>query len=636
MAAIVRDIVKKGLIAQDRGRWILTAPLPDIYPGIPETLQQMLEIQFEQLSEEEQHYLESCSVIGERFSVWAAAAMLDTSPISIEETCGRLAQRQQFIRFVGIHEAANGTDSAHYEFRHSLYRQALYRRLSSPNRSKLHQRLGEALMGAQPAGRRELASELALHFEQGRDYEQATRWLMLTAENDSRRFAHGDSIRVLQHALELASLLAGNIRPELEIQILQCIGDAHYALGAMSDSALAYKTAAARAAEAGLRPAQIDVLARLAVPAWYLDPTGSNGVCEQAIAVSREHGDPLLMAQAQLAAACFRLVYDAWRDEDAETGASAYRIIHRLSSADVPEDVLYAYVQTMQGHYEEALRHAESVTIATSNPATHLLAAGARILSLMLWGRFGEVLRIVRSGRELARKNGEDAWMFITVETWLRGLCFDFGGVLQLSKMIMRSDAEQHAAQPRTIAMMACGYAEIFRGRLAEALQFFAIVRDPRKTPKFFLHWHWRLHAELGATEAFLNAGDVANARRQADGFLQSALSTAEPNMQAHAWDVKSRTARAAKDFDSATECIHNALAILDRFEIPLAGWQVHRTAWNLYAALGDREKADRHRARAQRLIMSVADSFEPGEPLRESFLAAPPIRRIFEQYTSA
>jgi len=202
--------------------------------------------------------------------------------------------------------------------------------------------------------------------------------------------------------------------------------------------------------------------------------------------------------------------------------------------------------------------------------------------------------------------------------------------------MIMRSDAEQHATQPRTIAMMACGYAEIFRGRLEEALQFFAIVCDPRKTPKFFLHWHWRLHAELGATEAFLNAGDVANARRQADGFLQSALSTAEPNMQAHAWDVKSRTARAAKDFDSATECIHNALAILDRFEIPLAGWQVHRTAWNLYAALGDREKADRHRARAQGLIMSVADSFEPGEPLRESFLAAPPIRRIFEQYTSA
>ena len=72
------------------------------------------------------------------------------------------------------------------------------------------------------------------------------------------------------------------------------------------------------------------------------------------------------------------------------------------------------------------------------------------------------------------------------------------------------------------------------------------------------------------------------------------------------------------------------------QFEIPLAAWQVHRTAWDLYAELGDREKAAQHRARAQEIIMSVADSFEPGEPLRETFLSAPPIRHIFEQHTSA
>jgi len=116
----------------------------------------MLENQFEQLSAEEQRILETCSVAGERFSVWAAAAMLETLPTSIEETCDRLAQRQQFIRFVGIQNAANGADSAHYEFRHSLYRQALYRQLSSANRSKLHRSLGEWLMAAYTAGRREL------------------------------------------------------------------------------------------------------------------------------------------------------------------------------------------------------------------------------------------------------------------------------------------------------------------------------------------------------------------------------------------------------------------------------------------------------------------------------------------------
>jgi DNA-binding winged helix-turn-helix (wHTH) protein/tetratricopeptide (TPR) repeat protein len=636
MVAIVRDIVKRGLIAQDRGRWTLTAPLQEIYPGIPETLQQMLDIQFGQLSVEEQRILQSCSVAGERFSVWATAVMLETSPISIEETCDKLAQREQFIRFVGIHEAANGADSAHYEFRHSLYRQALYRRLSSLNRAKLHLSLGQRLMAICAAGRREFASQLALHFEEGRDYEQAARCLMLTAENDSRRFAHGDSIRVLQHALELAPFLAASTRIELEIKILQGIGDAHYALGAMSDSALAYEAAAARAAEAGLRAAQIDALARLAFPVWGFDPARGNHICGRAIEVSRTHADPLLLAQTQLAAACFRLLYDAWRKEDAETCASAHQTIRLLSDSGMPEHVYYVCVQAIQGDYEEALKQAEAVMIVTTSPAAYLLALGAKTLSLLPWGRFGEVLRIVRTGRELAQKNGEDPWLFIFREAWLRALCFDSKGVRRLSKIIMRNDAERHAAQPKAIAMVSSGYAELYQERYAEALQCFAQVCDPSVTPRFFLHWHWRMHARLGLCETRLQAGDLPNARIQVESFLESALSMADPNMQVLAWEARARVAIADKDRARALACIESALAILDKFDIPVVAWRVHATAWDLYSHAEEHERAEGHRARAKEVIMRLADSFEQGEPLRESLLTAVPVRRIFGRAASA
>jgi hypothetical protein len=50
----------------------------------------------------------------------------------------------------------------------------------------------------------------------------------------------------------------------------------------------------------------------------------------------------------------------------------------------------------------------------------------------------------------------------------------------------------------------------------------------------------------------------------------------------------------------------------------------------------GDHEKAEQHRARAKEMIMTIADSFEPHEPLRECFLSVPPIRRILEAATSA
>jgi DNA-binding winged helix-turn-helix (wHTH) protein/tetratricopeptide (TPR) repeat protein len=638
MVVIVRDFVKTGLIAQDLGTFHLTAPLQEVYRDIPETLQQMLNLQFEQLSAEERRVLQSCSVAGERFSVWAVAVMLEAAPTSIEETCDKLAQREQFIRFVGIYESANGADSTHYEFRHTLYRQALYRGLSSLSRSTLHRSLGEQLMPICTAGKTELASQVALHFEEGRNYEQAARYLILTAENDTRRFAHGDSIRVLQHALQLTRLLVARARFELEIQILQRIGDAYYALAAMSDAFAAYERAAVRAAEAGFRKAQVDALSRMAFPAWYLDPARGNDICEQAIALSRQHGDPLLLAQRLLAAGCFRLLYDAWRTEDAGVCASAHLTIRHLNGPSIREDLLYAYVQAIQGDYEEALAGAEAGLIASTSSAAYLLALRVKSLSLMLGGHFGEALRTVRAGQELTRKNGEnlrDPWIFILREVWLRALCYDFEGIREFEQLIMSNGTEQASAEPRAIARIASGYAELYQGKHREALQSFTQIRD-REMPGFFLHWHWRMHVRLGLSEAWLQAGDVPNARLEVDDFLDSALSMAEPNMQALAWETQARVAGAEKDTSRARQCLESALAILDKFDIPVSAWRVHATAWHLYRDLGDYEKADGHRARAKEIIKRVADSFEPGEPLRLSLLAARPIRNIFEQYTSA
>jgi DNA-binding winged helix-turn-helix (wHTH) protein/tetratricopeptide (TPR) repeat protein len=636
MVAIVRDMVNKGLIALDRGRWILTAPVQEIYPGIPDTLQHMLEIQIEQLTGEEQRILQGCSVAGERFSAWAAAVMLDMHPASIEDVCDKLSQRQQFIRFVGIEEAPNGADSVIYEFRHSLYRQALYRQMSSPNRSKLHRSLGDALTAALPAGSRELAAEIALHLEEGRDYEHATVCLMLTAENAVQRFAHGDAIQVLQHALELTSLLPPDDRTELEIQIFQRIGELHYVLGAMSDSASAYETAAARAAEAGRVTGQIDALSRLAFPAWYLNPERGNAVCEQAIQVSERHGDPLLLARMQLAASYFRLFYDNWSKEDEELCGSAHRRIRSLSSSAVLEDVLYAYVQTIQADYGEASKQAEAGIRSNASPAARLLALGAKSLTLVARGRFGDLLRMVRTGRALAEKNGEDPWSFILREAWLHAICFDFDGVLRVSNLLMRADAEQHAGEARTMAMVATGLAELGRGRPAEALPYFEQVRDPSITPRFFLHWHWRNHARRGVAEAHLVSGDLVKARIAADLFLEAALSISEPNMHVLAWDTNARVAWAENNLGKARDSIENALRTLDKFDIPVWAWRVHSTAWDLYLAEGENEKAEGHRERAQGLVMRLADSFEHAELLRSSFLSAAPVRRIFRQAVSA
>src|SRR5215468_971016 len=73
MVGIVQDMMKKGLIVQDAGEWRLTTPLETIDPGVPQSLQQMLEMQFERLAPTERRALEVGSVLGEHFSAWLVA-----------------------------------------------------------------------------------------------------------------------------------------------------------------------------------------------------------------------------------------------------------------------------------------------------------------------------------------------------------------------------------------------------------------------------------------------------------------------------------------------------------------------------------------------------------------------------------
>src|SRR5258705_11322888 len=102
--------------------------------------------------------------------------------------------------------------SAHYDFRHSLYREVLYRRLSEITRSELHLLLAQRLKAFCDPCEQELATELALHFEGGRDYEQAGNYLLVSAGKAVWRFAYRDCIEILQHGHDLVLKLPLTVR----------------------------------------------------------------------------------------------------------------------------------------------------------------------------------------------------------------------------------------------------------------------------------------------------------------------------------------------------------------------------------------------------------------------------------------
>src|SRR5262249_42533325 len=146
------------------------------------------------------------------------------------------------------------------------YPQILGARVPAARRVRLHQRIGDWLERAYAAQPDAVNTQLAWHFEEGRDYRRAIRYLISTAESTAGRFAYRDAIRVLQHALALASAIDAGVRPGIEIEILERIGDAYYCLGAMDDCVKSYRAEATRAAEVGLVSAQVRALSCLVFP----------------------------------------------------------------------------------------------------------------------------------------------------------------------------------------------------------------------------------------------------------------------------------------------------------------------------------------------------------------------------------
>jgi len=634
MVRLADELVAVGVLVEDAGHWRLRGSLGDVAHAVPESLRALIDKQIGRLEPGAQRVLEVAGVLGDQFTAGAIAAGLGDDPTVVEEHCDALARQRQLVVPGPLTTLPDGTPIAQYAFTHNLYPQVLGARVPAARRVRLHQRIGDWLERAYGAQADVVSTQLAWHFEEGRDYRRAIRYLISTAESTAGRFAYRDAIRVLQRALALAANVDAGVRPAIEIEVLERIGDAHYCRGATAECAKSYRAEADRAAEAGLVSAQIRALSYLAWPFGLIDPDQGIAAVEQAAQLSAGCDDPLLHAGTELLAGSTRLWYDRWREDDWTRCASARQRMHDLSAAGLPpyHRMIYAHLEVLRGNYGEALRDFEA-GIATANEPTSMkvnfFAHSGKTLALLLSGRWGELMRVLRAGKEIAERNGNAPWLFIFREAWFRTVALDFDGARALCDSVTRETTEYPTGQPQTIAKVASAYAQLGNRQYADALQTFAQVLDPVTTPKFFLHWYWRMNAQLGLADASLAAGNLRNARTEADRFLDAASSTSEPNLLALASDAEARVAMAAKDWKGAERHIESALAIVAKYDIPTTSWRVHATRADLARSVKDEAAAERHRARAEAVVSALAESFDRDEPLRQTFLSSPRIRRI-------
>jgi DNA-binding winged helix-turn-helix (wHTH) protein/tetratricopeptide (TPR) repeat protein len=634
MSATLDHLVKRRALVQDGGRWHLTQPLEQIDLGVPDTLRLMLDLQLEQLADEERRVLMAASVAGERFSAWAIATMVTNDLGDVEATCEAVAEREQFVRAAGTSERW-GQPTATFEFRHALYRDALYRRLPPTVRTTYHRRLAEGLETLSAPNDAGFATELAAHYEAAGVFDRAVSYLMAAADNALRRCAHREAVAFLEHARELTHKRANGGSHERDVGLLQQLGDVHYAHGDMVRAADTYEAAAQTATEGDLSVAAAHALMRVARSTIFFDIDRALACCERAARIASVNQVPL-EEKATGVALCWALLHRGWSSDHADRAVASFRSLEEgQTGLTSGEQLLLANVQMFRSHYAEALSAADAALGQLSETDTlweHLGALSAKGGALSFLGRCGDAYETLTTALELARKNANTPWLDILsgVLAFVHLQACDFAGAAAVTaERLQTTTPEMGLRSPRQL-LVAKGLADLAQNQSREAVEAFTDVCRRPLGDQPLLQWYWRVYARLGLAEAALAAGDLQGADAERLQIIDAVSAFDESTLKALVSEFSARLSLAQGNVEQAAAAVEHALRCLDPFEVPHAAWRVHATAATMCRTT-DPPRAARHLERARAVLAALAASLERHERLRRSLTESPVVRSILD-----
>jgi len=221
MVNLIEYLTDQKIIVEEQGTWKLRVDLAEAGGrGVPSNLRELIEKQIERLTPDERIVLEGASVAGMECSSVAIAAGLDVPTEWVERNCEELARRHQFLSPAWLAQLPDGTVTPRHRFNHILYLEVAYRLIPAARRAQIHQRIAQRGMVIYGDRTNEIAAELAMHFEQSRDWERALQYLIHAAENAVRKSAHHEAAALAKRGLLILKPLAPSVeRDQQEITL---------------------------------------------------------------------------------------------------------------------------------------------------------------------------------------------------------------------------------------------------------------------------------------------------------------------------------------------------------------------------------------------------------------------------------
>ncbi|MDT8437325.1 MAG: AAA family ATPase [Gemmatimonadota bacterium] len=226
---------------------------------IPRSAESALERRLERLEPEVYRVLEHASVEGDVFHSLVLARLLDVDELELEELLEPIVRVHRLVRLLETRDLPGGDISSVYQFAHFLVHDILRRHLQGKRKILLHRKVAGILVELYASDTTAVDAELSVHFDEGRQPEEAYRYSLRAADRAELLYAHHDAIEVLSRALRCAG-----DDPDRRRTALERLAAANRRTGRFEDAARLLADALAEAARAGDAEAELR-LRRLAV-----------------------------------------------------------------------------------------------------------------------------------------------------------------------------------------------------------------------------------------------------------------------------------------------------------------------------------------------------------------------------------
>lgn len=232
---LLRSMQKQRMLAKsEEGQWI-EGPALD-WEKLPSRVEAVVEERIGQLSNSLREVLTLASVEGEEFTGEVVARLQNVDDLEMVRLLSReLDKRHRLVNALGVQQT-NGQRLSIYRFRHILFQKYLYNSLDDTERTYLHEKVGTVLETLYGDRAKEIAVQLALHFQKAGLQEKEIDYLERAGERALHGYANQEAVHFLSKAIALDSKLKSTRDSLTRARWEQKLGEAYLGLGVLEES----------------------------------------------------------------------------------------------------------------------------------------------------------------------------------------------------------------------------------------------------------------------------------------------------------------------------------------------------------------------------------------------------------------